>query len=417
MAGEDPFGPFDGGVYAAAVVAERAKALIQERVELVLGEETRVVLRPPRKSAVLLVGRLTDAGNPVPGTRVIGSHEDDSYWSRGLEATTDADGVFEMQLDRPGDWLLAPQLEEGDAHASFSIRVPRVERHAVELALPGGRIGGTVRGPAGPLAGLRVHAVGEEGATSFELRADVSGVRTDDAGRYELRRLRPGTYTVRVTSALQGFSRPSVSTGFAAAVRGGIPVADAGLSRVDFELVPGGIVEGFARDTEGRPVAGAAVHVRLEDGTRTEVFASSLSDARGRFRITDVPAGSVTLSARTTALAAAESARVSVKTSETSAVELVLSAGAVLDVRVVDEGGAALAFDLSTRDAHGFEVPGLWIERDLKDSLFSVTRRRVGPLPLGTYSIAARTRDGRSVTESVALSAPGLREVVLRLPD
>jgi hypothetical protein len=95
----------------------------------------------------------------------------------------------------------------------------------------------------------------------------------------------------------------------------------------------------------------------------------------------------------------------------------VLSAGAVLDVRVVDEGGAALAFDLSTRDAHGFEVPGLWIERDLKDSLFSVTRRRVGPLPLGTHSITARTRDGRSVTESVALSAPGLREVVLRLPD
>ncbi len=102
-------------------------------------------------------------------------------------ATTGSGGMFRIARAPRGLAMLV--VSHPDYLPEF---VPLNTRQARPTILlhRGGAINGTVRGPLGePLAGARVTAVSESAE-------DAQEVRTDSSGRFDLRSLRPGRYTV-----------------------------------------------------------------------------------------------------------------------------------------------------------------------------------------------------------------------------
>jgi hypothetical protein len=265
-----------------------------------------------------------------------------------------------------------------------------------------------------------VSAEREEGASSLEVGQGMHGVATDESGRYALKGLRPGTYTVRAGRVDMPFSAfdGGASDGKGAAVRGGVQLADGAVASVDLELTRNGTLVGTVRDADGKPVPQATVFVRLANGRLLSALSGLTTDADGSF--TDfVPAGSVTLSARTDRLACADGPRVDVHVDEVTTVDLVVTPGAHLEIVAVDASGATLGSEVAVRDGNGHEVSGLrgpeWMMEVM--STASASRHELGPLPLGTYEVTVRTRDGRSKTKTVALSAAETVVVEIRTDE
>jgi protocatechuate 3,4-dioxygenase beta subunit len=123
---------------------------------------------------------------------------------------------------------------------------------------------------------------------------------TDDEGRYELKRLPPGTFQLTATKAglvvvksaqLTRIEQPRPITVHDGEV----------LEKVDFKLLPGGIVTGRIVDDKGEAVAGASMQMarpRYVNGRRALVAAAhAQTDDRGEFRIYGIPPGEYYLTA------------------------------------------------------------------------------------------------------------------------
>jgi hypothetical protein len=121
------------------------------------------------------------------------------------QAWSAADGIFYFVNLPAGDYILrtsVPELgtrygtvETDSAHPVQVQSRPKVGQPAqvaqVVVALPPTRLFGKVTRPdKAPIVGARVH-----------LRGDTAFVKTDDAGKYELRRLLAGRPTVEATAA------------------------------------------------------------------------------------------------------------------------------------------------------------------------------------------------------------------------
>ena len=131
---------------------------------------------------------------------------------------------------------------------------------------------------------------------------DTRWVTTDADGRWELRNVAPGRYTITVSSggyvtAQYGQTRP-FGPAKTIDVRDGQPI-----DRLDVTLVKGGVVTGTIRDEVGQPVAGAWVSpmrlryvngqrklVRLVEGIAA-IAQGGLTDDRGQYRIHGLAAG------------------------------------------------------------------------------------------------------------------------------
>lgn len=134
-----------------------------------------------------------------------------------------------------------------------------------------GTVHGTVRGDGAPVAAATVCAQPADDA------ADIRCVATDGAGGYTLSELRPAAYVVWASAP--GFAGASWRAGEVDRVIVKTGEARAG---IDFALRRGGAeLAGRIRDTRGREVGGATVHVRVEGVP----VATTRSDARGVFTV------------------------------------------------------------------------------------------------------------------------------------
>lgn len=103
-------------------------------------------------------------------------------------------------------------------------------------------------------------------------------------------------------------------------------------ARVDFVMVPAAAVMGRVVDGEGRPLAGWSVWVDAEElPPSSSVLASGETDAAGRFRFGELPAGEVWFAVRDPGnrRAEVESGRVVVEAGREVEVELVVGGGGV----------------------------------------------------------------------------------------
>jgi beta-lactamase regulating signal transducer with metallopeptidase domain len=139
---------------------------------------------------------------------------------------------------------------------------------------------------ARPVAGATVQAMGTEGAAE---------TRTDDDGRYELRGLKAGSYTVFVKA--RGFVETYYGKSSNAIMDFGSRVTAAGgrvTSGLDVRLQSAASISGRITDAKGRPLAGVEVELVREQASGAVApgaggFAQTIED--GTYRMPDIGPG------------------------------------------------------------------------------------------------------------------------------
>ncbi|NTX62932.1 carboxypeptidase regulatory-like domain-containing protein [Myxococcus sp. CA051A] len=236
-----------------------------------LAEATVAAMTPPRLSK--------DKARPSGEVQAKGEVQRfGDYESTRFETRTDAAGRFVLELPEAGPYILVAYGED------FVVtRLERVEAPVQDLRLvlhAGGHVEGTVvsaRGEPLPEVALTLFAEGKKDRTTECM--------SDEEGRFVMRIVEPGRYTLR---AVFNTGAPHRASRF-------VEVRPKEQSTVVFRMDTGKSVSGVVVDEAGMPLAGAQVkahsqrenHAQLneqEHGIRLE-DASSLTDEAGRFTV------------------------------------------------------------------------------------------------------------------------------------
>jgi carboxypeptidase family protein len=237
-----------------------------------------------------------------------------------LTSETRADGVFEIRDVPNGRWAVVAQKAGFIANRGLSLPLIEMEAGrtltASDIRLDrGGVITGRVLDARGkPMSRVQVRTVQLRKQPDGTLQPNASSepfVGTNDLGEFRLSGIPPGVHYVVAqpppppTAMLMiGGSVPAQATstyvatfypGFAdVAVASAVTVANGKTTNgIEFSLfsVPAYQVSGIVVDSGGRPVSGAIVRL----APRQMPFATSImggpSESNGRFRVTNVPAG------------------------------------------------------------------------------------------------------------------------------
>jgi protocatechuate 3,4-dioxygenase beta subunit len=303
------------------------------------------------------------------------------------EATTDADGRYEITGLATGSWTVsASHPEWSEASANVELKDGPA---TVDLRLGhGGSIGGAVLAGGRPVAGAQV-GLSTAGEAGFGGRGFGGGgdqaTLSDPAGRFRFDRLTPGRYALGATLRSQS------STPVEAVVTGD------GSQDVTLTLAEGAAIHGTVSGLPDTARSGVNVMASGPD----QFFASTRTGADGAFELTGVPEGTISLNARagdfiTSSRSASASVTIGPGQAE-AAVEIVFEQGVRVDGRVTRGGrpvadAVVMAFSESsggrsatarTDEAGGFVLEGL---RE------------------GEYTISANPQNGAPIRRQVTLS-------------
>jgi hypothetical protein len=384
-------------------------------VEVADGGTAHVVLGSKPKRPVRVHGRVTEAGAALAEKQVFAFAEGGALLAGMKRARTDADGRYELVLDRPGDYVFGVGLRAGmeGTGTPFYVEVPEEDEFRQDLALPLGRISGVVLGPDGPAADVPIRLVSSTGSIGLDDLSETHSTDTADDGAFGFDHLAPGTFALHVASDLDD---GSPGERYGQLVVDGIDVGhDRAVEGLVVRLSTPGKLAGVVRDATGAPVGGVSVFVRDSAG-RAISASSCVSDAAGRFTYSGITPGPVTASARSRTLVGPESAPVEVHAGATSQVELLVGPGTYLLVELLD-GARSVRARLRVVDEAGRRVDDLFGMEELVTVLaegFSSRERRIGPLAPGKYTLVATSLDGKDAKKSV-LVEPGQEERSVKL--
>lgn len=385
-------------------------------VTVVEDETVEVVLGAPPSNPVVVHGRVSRGGEGLARAGLLVVPENGGFFE-GLRAdTAGEDGDFEVRLDEPGDYtfvVLASQDVESEV--DFQVTVPAVPRYALDLELPAGSISGRVRAPDGsaPHHAL-VWIRREDGTSDLSALMGLASASVDEDGSFRVETLHPGRYTLSASGP-----EAAMTSLHDVVVRAGEPT-----SGVELLLAEAGRLAGTVTDASGAGVAEATVLLRDGRGRPLHQL-SATTDRHGAFAIERVPAGDVFVVARTADRVSLDAPPVRVPAGGEARAELALRSGVVLHVALEDAEGEPDRAAIRVESEAGHDRVG-GATRDELERLategVSASRRRVGPLPPGRYTVRATTPDGRAAEETVTLlpgpgGELGEAQVILRLHD
>lgn len=228
-----------------------------------------------------LTGKITSEGKPVLGARVI-------LPEQGLRAVTDTQGSFRIEGLSAGKARVEVQAV-GFAELERTVEVVLGRDVSLDAAL---ERGGEVRirvhdGADAPLEGARIAVLPVDEHDNPRI-ADVRFVSTDAQGLARCRDLENGLRLALIASK-RGYS-PARSESFVL----GPEHQKRGFA---LTLEPGVSVAGLTRDDQGKPIAYARVRAEsllenpLERWLVERAAAHSVSDAEGRYELSDLPVG------------------------------------------------------------------------------------------------------------------------------
>jgi len=214
-------------------------------------------------------------GTPLPNTKVSVVRYEGGKTAQKEDAVTDAAGTAVVRKLEDAKHYVNVNIGTGVRSMTVPVVAGRVTEVRFEVA-PGVEVTGVVRDhEKGPLAKVSVTLVG----TKNQVRATL-GARTDEEGRYRIRNVPPGAYTISASGGAIGYSRRPQAR---------LTVKVPGPVTKDIVVgLPG--LSGVVRDKDtGRPIAG--VSVQIQRG----VFRNVSTDVAGKFTFLDLPKGSYQL--------------------------------------------------------------------------------------------------------------------------
>ncbi|MGK0217407.1 MAG: protocatechuate 3,4-dioxygenase beta subunit, partial [Planctomycetota bacterium] len=393
------------------------------QVSVVNGETVHVVLGSPPEDPVRVYGKVTTNKEPAAGALLSFIPEGDNVYQNLKLTSVDSQGNYELTLDKPGKFVVSVQrIGDGAMQQStveFQETIPSGDEYHLNLELPLGRISGTVVDARGKLAaGERITlTVDGVARTDSMLGGQYAEIRTDSAGAFDLKGLRPGVYRLGAGGAAP-FSGQGADTLGRISI-GGVRIGEDEWKRgLQLELPDPGSIEVTVTNNQGNPLPGATLFVRDAEGRMLEPFSLVKSDGSGKVSYNSIAPGEYTITARVGELTARESAPLTVRAGQTTKSALVLEAGTILWLRIMDGSGDPIAASISVRDEEGREVTGLVGMADLQalymDGAFSMSEHRLGPLPPGKYRVRAEA-DGVVAEKPVRLRGGEEKRLTLRL--
>lgn len=296
------------------------------RVHLTPAGTEHVIFQPPHVQPVRLSGRVTLSSEPLELASLFFWNDDFSESAR-----TDVDGRYFVSVPFPGVHQVLVQQPSWGLTTRMRVEVPAHESFVFDIPLDFGTISGRVRDSEGkPIAGALVQAQ-LDGDDPWPRNDDVE---TDSSGVYEIR-LPAGVY--KVVAAERDWITDGVDasdSSLATSCKRGIVVRpNEAVKEIDFDLVAGGMVEGFVRLTDGALALYALVFV---DTVAAPMAGPCQS---GRFSIPGIPPGRASVYAVSEGLISAEEISVNVEAGETRSIELVLEHATLVEVRSIDARG------------------------------------------------------------------------------
>lgn len=273
--------------------------------------------------------KVTDEKGPVADASVRLSPDEGDV----IVVKTGADGIARADKLAPGEWAIsasAPGHEPAGLERQTLAAGASVEL-AITLPAGGRTLSGTVTdATGGPVSGARIDAA-KLGDMMRPGRAVATTVTGPD-GKYSLA-VAEGQLMVEVSSPDYAAQSRYVEVGPTGAV-------------ADFQLVPGGAIEGIVRDARTKEVvAGAVVMARRDGGGMMRLAEGggrvAKSGGDGRFRLGGLRPGAYELGAVADVRSSKSPTVVGIGVAEqVTDVEVLVSAGPTVSGIVIDESGA-----------------------------------------------------------------------------
>ncbi|MEX2154663.1 MAG: carboxypeptidase regulatory-like domain-containing protein [Gemmatimonadaceae bacterium] len=334
----------------------------------------------------------------------------------------DAGGHMAFAPARNGAWVISgwsirmPVLEQRQVSSrGFGSGVTRLEFLVKELRVEGGELALLTRNrdtlwarPSLPLAGTVLDSVTgtREAGARVAVRGTALVATTDSAGRFRIPDILPGQYTLDIRSRSlaslgAAHSIPLTLTDSTTALTIRVPTATQVAALLCSTL--GGIVAGSVRMRgDSVPPRNVTIAARWNETTATVKRWGGLearSDARGAFRICNVPINTVvTLIAQTDSASAAPVEVRIPATQRYTAVELLLD-------HDLPRGAVLSGFVLS--DVNGQPIADVEVAiPELSKNVFTSDRGafRIDDIPAGTRLVVARKIGYKELTTSIAFA-------------
>ncbi len=373
------------------------------------GRTTEVVLGAPTGVSVVLRGKVTRAGQPVPNASVTCANGE---WD--IETRTAANGEYAMVLESSGSHTVSAALSHDGVWVTHTVDVPAAGSVRQDFEFSGGRIAGrVVDREEEPVADATVRIASSDPQSTANEQLFAVSRTTDSEGAFEIDGLGAGEYQLTVLDERDWRGR---APRFALTVVQGIALED-GASRegLVIEVDSPAELRVHVRTVDGAPAVGADVSARHVDS----VDALGLSDSRttdgaGNALLGGLGGGEHRVLARLGDQIAVSGA-VRVTRDAAGSVELTLRRGGKLSIVVTDEtGAAALETPLRVVDASGFDWARAQLEWGHDEAAGSWT---LGPLPPGAYSVSVQTATQGSAAATVQVTAGGTATADLQLQE
>ncbi|MCD6506404.1 carboxypeptidase regulatory-like domain-containing protein [Candidatus Poribacteria bacterium] len=230
-------------------------------------------------------GKVTDEnGNPIDGVEVNARGKTGSLL---MTARTDEKGIYEFPITFPYHELKCLEFSHPlyqDNHIEFFVENPNLLKLPDLILLPGKKISGRVLDPKGkPISKAAVQC--NKLPAFLDLR-DISILKTTKTDEH-------GCYLFQNVSTSKGWVSAKADGYAPSIIPFQFPKNQDTLTGIDIPLKKGDSISGRVVDERGRPVNEAYVIVRKAGDQY--LWLQVFTDEKGRFKISDLPKGKVTL--------------------------------------------------------------------------------------------------------------------------